>query len=391
MELDRRTLLVLSGGVMMAAGARPALAQAMASRRRILVIGAGIIGASIAYHLAKSGAQVTVIEKEKPTAGATRNSFAWLNAGAKQPLPYHHLNLLGILGWHRLQAEIGLDKLPLVWGGNISWTAGAAQAERARASVLRQRAWGYPVRLIDAAELKVLLPTVVPGPADSIAFSEVDGTVDPVLATEVLLAAAQQHGATVRFPAEVTGFEQAAGRVSRVRTTIGDLEADNVVLAAGLACQPLAALLNANVPVGTSLGVLAHSVKRPLTLPRLAYTPTAHIKQNPDGSFVTYATRGTPADAQGSRDEGEALLREAAGYVPEIRDAKLDYVTLGRRVLPRDGLPIVGPLPAVPNVYVAAMHSGMTMGPAIGQLVAIELLDGAQTEPLQPFRPDRFI
>ncbi len=395
MDIDRRTILALSGGAILAAGSRAALSQSVGTAppgrgRRVVVIGAGILGASIAYHIAKSGAHVTVIEKERPTAGATKDAFAWLNAAGKQPKAYGDLNTLGILGWHRLQAEIGVDKLPVQWGGNITWTDDAGRAERIRASILRQRSWGYPVTIIDPREFSLLLPSVHLGPADLISFSGIDGTVEPVQATLALLAAAERHGAVVKFPVAVTGFDVAGERVSKVRTSDGDLEADDVILAAGLGCEPLAAMVGANIPLRSSLGMIAHTVKRPTSLARIAYTPRAHIKQNPGGEFVTYSTLGTPFDAKGSPAEGEALLKVAAEYVPEIRDAKLDRVTLGHRVLPKDGLPIVGALPNVPNLYVAAMHSGMTMGPAIGQLVAVEVLDGAKTVPLEPFRPDRF-
>src|SRR5580698_2698888 len=91
-----------------------------ASPTRVVVIGAGILGASIAYHLAKRGAQVTVLEKTAPASGATGDSFAYLNASTKPSRPYYDLNLLGIAGWRRLQLEFG-GALPLQWGGAVYW------------------------------------------------------------------------------------------------------------------------------------------------------------------------------------------------------------------------------------------------------------------------------
>jgi len=77
-----------------------------AKQDRVVVAGAGIMGASIAYHLARRGANVTVLEKQQPGSGATRNSFAWLNATfSKQPRSYYELNLAGIAGWRRLSLE----------------------------------------------------------------------------------------------------------------------------------------------------------------------------------------------------------------------------------------------------------------------------------------------
>src|SRR5258707_9049645 len=87
---------------------------------RIVIVGAGIIGASIGYHLAKRGAQVTILEQVRPGAGATQNSFAWLNA-SKRPRPYYELNLMGIMGWRRLGVEMG-SELQIQWGGGVEWT-----------------------------------------------------------------------------------------------------------------------------------------------------------------------------------------------------------------------------------------------------------------------------
>jgi glycine/D-amino acid oxidase-like deaminating enzyme len=87
---------------------------------------------------------------------------------------------------------------------------------------------------------------------------------------------------------------------------------------------------------------------------------------------------------------GRKLLDGAGRFVPRLREADLDRVTLGFRVLPTDGQPIIGRIAAHPNVYVAAMHSGITLAPAIGQLTATELLDGVEVDLLAPYRLGRF-
>ena len=386
MIVNRRGFLMATGAMALAAQA----ARAASGSRRVVVIGGGIIGASIAYHLAKTGAKVTILDKTGPAAGATMCSFAWLNAGSKRPRPYHQMNLLGLLGWHQLQDELGIAALPVQWGGTVDWTAGAKEADQMRASIARQQAWGYPIRMIEPGDVTRLLPGITPGAIDAVSFSEVEGTVNPVIATRALLKAAQAHGAKLEFPVTVTGFDRIGGKVTRVLTSGGAIDCDEIVLAAGLDCQPLAAMLGANVPIETSLGVLAHTVPRPMALPRLAYAPGANIKQNPDGSYVTGASfAGTP-DVKGTREEGEALLATARRFVPAMRGARLDQVTLGRRVLPKDSFPIVGHLPRVENAYVAAMHSGMTQAPLIGQVAAVEILSRTKADLLDTFRPERF-
>ena len=124
----------------------------------IVIAGAGIIGASIAYHLAKRGAKVTVVEASQPGAGATGKSFGWINATfSKTPRSYFELNRLGIAGWRRLQQELN-DELQVQWGGSVAWFQPGDEADAFRQSVRRHQEWGYRARFIDEREIHRLLP-----------------------------------------------------------------------------------------------------------------------------------------------------------------------------------------------------------------------------------------
>src|SRR5579864_1510299 len=90
--------------------------KGFAKQDHVVIVGAGIMGASIAYHLAKRGAKVTILEKQRPGAGATEKSFAWINSFSKLPRSYYDLNLYGIAGWRRLSLEIA--DLHVQWGGS---------------------------------------------------------------------------------------------------------------------------------------------------------------------------------------------------------------------------------------------------------------------------------
>jgi glycine/D-amino acid oxidase-like deaminating enzyme len=91
-----------------------------------------------------------------------------------------------------------------------------------------------------------------------------------------------------------------------------------------------------------------------------------------------------------NREFGMGLLRNAQTFLDQINHAELEEVTLGYRVLPQDDLPVVGFARQCSNLYVAAMHSGMTMSPIIGQCAAMEILDGSDVDMLKPYRPARF-
>ena len=89
---------------------------------RVGVVGAGIVGCSIAWHLARAGAEVVIFEKRRPASGATSDSFAWINATFdKRPRSYFDLNVLGMLGYQELEAE--LKSLRVEWSGSVQWHA----------------------------------------------------------------------------------------------------------------------------------------------------------------------------------------------------------------------------------------------------------------------------
>ena len=237
--------------------------------------------------------------------------------------------------------------------------------------------------MIDESEISRLLPGVTPGPLGAALFSELEGTVDPVQATNVLLKKAQQFGAKVEYPCEVTGIGN-----GRIISSRGTVESGVLVIASGVDTPRLAQMAGIRVPLKNSPGLLAHTAPHARLLDRIALAPGANIKQNPDGRIVTGTDFGASAITEASREAGTALLKNAAQFLPKLKEASLETVTLGHRVLPEDGLPIVGFVS--PNLYIAAMHSGMTLAPIIGQVAATEILDGASVDLLTPFRLSRF-
>jgi glycine/D-amino acid oxidase-like deaminating enzyme len=126
----------------------------MASSQRCVVVGAGVLGASVALRLASAGCRVTLLEQDQPGRGTSRWSFAWLNSNDKAPRPYHDLNHAGIRAW----AELAPDLDGAAWyrpGGHIELATAGLQ-DRVR----RLSAWGYPARLTDPAEAGDLEPAL---------------------------------------------------------------------------------------------------------------------------------------------------------------------------------------------------------------------------------------
>src|SRR5262245_62132333 len=204
---------------------------------RVVVVGAGIVGASIAYHLARRQVAVTVLERHRPGAGASSHSFAWINAFGKEPYPYHDLNRRSVEAWRRfaqsLQADVGLQ-----WGGEMRWVCTATDAEALRQRIQQLQTWGYPNYLITAAELQQLEPSLVPGTVSAASVGPIDGHVEPVKVIDACLQQARNHGTIVYVETPVTGLRLAANgstirRVPAGQTARGGVVCDAVVLAAG--------------------------------------------------------------------------------------------------------------------------------------------------------------
>jgi glycine/D-amino acid oxidase-like deaminating enzyme len=384
--MHRRTLLQLFGGIAVS-GVRT-LAFQSAARNRIVIAGGGILGANIAYQLAKRGASVTLLEKAKPATGATANSFAWINAN-KQPQAYFNLSVLGIEAWRALHAELG-SELPIRWGGSLEWTTTAERAARHTEVMRRFQTWGYPVHLIDAKQLRALEPNVVPGAVVSATHAEIEGSADPVGATEVIMARAATAGAKIVYPAEVTGLDLANGRLRAVNTTNGDVDADVLVVACGVDTPKLAALAGLTVQLTRSPGILFHTAPQPPVIDRILLSPIGNVKQKPDGRIVTGLDFGPAPPEDATRERGEAFLEKMSAVVPRLSNAPIDKVTLGFRPLPKDSHPIVGFPEGRRDIYITVMHSGITLGPLIGRLAAMEILDAVRVDPLAPYRLERF-
>jgi glycine/D-amino acid oxidase-like deaminating enzyme len=164
---------------------------------RCVVIGAGVLGASVAARLASSGMQVTLLDQDQPGRATSRWSFAWLNSNDKAPRPYHDLNHAGICAWADLAPNLDGDAWYRPTGNVELATSDAGRAELA-ARVQRLTEWGYPARLIDAAEAAEIEPSLrPPAPGTAAAFFPGEGYLltGPLIAR--LVAHATSQGAQV--------------------------------------------------------------------------------------------------------------------------------------------------------------------------------------------------
>lgn len=368
---------------------------------RVVVVGAGIVGASIAYHLVRRRVAVTVLERQQPCAGASSHSFAWLNAFGKDPAAYHDFNRRSMDAWPRFARDLALD-VGLHWGGEMRWTCTPQDAEALRQRVRQLQAWGYPSRLIDAAEVCKLEPGLVPGPITAASRGDIDGQVEPARVIAACMQRVQEWGAAVHTNTPVTGMRLTSGatpRIQAVHTPRGEVACDAVVLAAGVDTTALASLAGLRIPQQESPGVVVRLAARPRVLqtvsvlhtpPLDAARPEIHIRQGTDGALMIGEGSQESLSRNDSQAHADELLARATHYLPALAGARAIPVPVGYRPMPLDELPVLGYTAPVPNLYIALMHSGVTLAPLVGELATLELIDGARVDVLAPYRPERF-
>lgn len=169
-----------------------------------------------------------------------------------------------------------------------------------------------------------------------------------------------------------------------------DLAADVIVVAAGVDTPRVAHMAGLSVPLKDSPGPLAHTTPLDRAVQRVVVGPGAHMKQQLDGRVVTGTSFGPSAITETSAEQGVRILSSSARFLPGLARAELEQVTLGWRPLPQDNYPIVGFASGAPQVYLAVMHSGVTLAPLVGRLVSMELLDDVRVELFEPYRLERF-
>lgn len=352
---------------------------------RVLVVGAGIVGASIAYHLARRGADVTVVEQNCPASGVTAKSFAWINVA--HGVATENLKLRGqaIADWRRVQSELG-DALRIDWNGALTWSDDPHTSETL---VRDHAARGFEVRLVERREIEALEPNLV-APPPCVAFAADEGALDPVATTDALIRAAQAHGAILRLTTPVSALIADGGRVTGIATTKETVAADIVVLAAGTATPALCKSLGLTIPVDVSPALLLKLSAPNGLLNRIVSSPQFELRQPSAGGMLAAEDYIDESAANGPAGIAQRTLAAIHSGVRGGAAVTLDEVTPGLRPMPRDGNPIVGFAPGIDRLYLATMHAGIILAPVVARLATGEILDDAKASDLEPYRPARF-
>jgi glycine/D-amino acid oxidase-like deaminating enzyme len=361
---------------------------------KAVVVGAGIVGTAVAYRLARAGVKTTVLDAGSVGGGTSATTFAWLNSNQKEPLEYHRLNAAGVGEHLALAGELGGASW-LHIDGNFEWVPGGDGLERLTSKVERLRGRGYLAELRSTAELRDLEPGLCPPPdVEAVAHYPLEGYADVLPLLGALVDRAGHAGVTVRTGRRVSALAYSGSRVTGVLAGSERVDADVVVCCAGRWTTELLASTGLQLPMQPTAGLICVTSPRRVQLRAVLHSPEVNLRPAGAGRVMLHADdvdANLEHDGEALRCLGEELLERAAAVLPALAGAALESAQVGIRSLPADGLPVVGGVDGLDSLYLVCTHSGVTLGPLLGRLVARELTMGEVDVRLAPFRPERLL
>jgi glycine/D-amino acid oxidase-like deaminating enzyme len=387
----------------------------------VLIIGGGIVGSATAYHLARRGASVTLLEADELASGATGRNLGYIWVHTRRLGPELELVMHLRRELDGLPDELD-DDFGLRTEGGLLYVHTEEQLTTLREFVERRQADGVDIRLIDGDEARSLAP-ILPDTVIGASYCPLDAQMESRRYVRAFAAAAGRAGARILEQTPVRSLERDGSRISRVVTDAETFTPGHVVVAAGVWTPDLLRQLGAEVPIHAMRLQIVQTTPMDRQLGPVLYGPAA-VKQylifRELPSFRPQAWANEAEDRHGKalleavcqRDDGSYLLGCAMDYpglvwepdlagvaliteslpaiMPALRQAGFARAWAGVLPFTTDNLPIIDALPDFDDVYVAAGHVfGNGAGPTTGRLLADMICGGEPMMDMTPFRADR--
>jgi glycine cleavage system aminomethyltransferase T/glycine/D-amino acid oxidase-like deaminating enzyme len=392
----------------------PAAASALPATARAVLIGAGIVGNSLVHHLARLGWTDLVLIDKGPLpnpGGSTGHASNFI-------FPADHSREMTALTLDSVRQDDELGVLTTCGGLEVARTE--ERMEELRRRMASAKSWGVePVSLVTPAEIKELVPYIDESVIIGGFYSPTVGVVDSLRAGTLMRERAQESGAlTVAANNEVLGIDVEGGRVKRVRTTKGDVEADTVVICCGVWSPRLARMAGASIPLTPAvhqmidIGPVPHfaDAKSAIENPIVRDMDT-NMYERQDGTGLevgSYAHRAilhdpeeipsieeaalSPTELPFTEDDFVEQMEHALELMPEIvgdESVGIKYAINGLLSLTPDGLPILGETPEVKGLWSGAAV-WVKEGPGVGRALAEWMVEGESEIDLQASDIARF-
>ncbi len=415
----------------------------MGDRPSVLVVGGGAIGLCTAYYLRRAGADVTLVDKNLCGSGASRGNAGWIVPSLSAPIPGPGLPLQTLRWLARADSPVHIrPRLDVEFGswlwrfwracGKRAQEAGllalanlnadtfhlfdrisadsvrfemrrtglvfaflnqrGAESELANMEWLRDQGYDLPNSALSGAALRELEPALSMNVHGGF-LVEPERHVDPGSFATGLAVRLREMGTVIHEHTCVRGFGRTAAKVTSVRTTVGELEADVVVLAAGAQTARLTKMVGHRVPMqpgkGYSFSIASQAPPR-----HALYLGEAKIGCSPlEGRTRIAGTMELPGDnVRLDMRRIDSMERSARQYLVEWPEGGATELWAGQRPLTPDGLPVIDRLGDLENTYVSTGHStlGITLAPSSGLALCQYVLEGQRPPVLSPFAFDRF-
>jgi glycine/D-amino acid oxidase-like deaminating enzyme len=339
----------------------------------VLVLGGGLVGSAVAYGLAREGASVTVVDQDDGGFRASRGNFGlvWIQGKGYGLTPYARWSRSSATRWPALAStlldETGVDVALRQPGGFHLCFSDDELAEREkRLSTLQAELGGdYPYQLLDARELRDLLPAIGPEVVGA-SYTPMDGHVNPLKLLRALHAGMQRRGVRLasgdgaeRIVPEAGGFVVHGKR--------GVWRAPRVVLCAGLGNRALAPQVGLHAPVAPNRGQVLVSER----VAPFLHHPTINVRQTDEGTVQF----GDSMEEVGYNDFTTThvlsnIAQRGVRAFPLLKNVRLVRTWVALRVYSSDGFPIYDESARHPGAFVVICHSGVTLAAAYVMCIA---------------------
>ncbi|WP_273888430.1 glycine oxidase ThiO [Rubrobacter naiadicus] len=363
----------------------------------VVVVGGGVVGCSVAYHAARRGARVVLLEAETVGSGASGAAAGMLAAQAEARGPDSFLDLLlESRKMHRkLGAELyevtGLDA-EYVWEGTLRVALSEAHAEDLSEALRWQREAGLSARWLDGAEVRELEPALSAGISGALYLPE-DGQVNSPRLVRALALAAARNRAEVSEGEPASGLIRQRNRIAGVRTARRKIAAGSVVVCGGVASGTLARHLGIRLPVAPVKGQILSVETTTPPITSNVWDEECYLVPKRDGRVIVGATEEPGTHDRRPTLGGVAGLAGAAiGLLPHLARRPFAGAWGGLRPGTPDGRPLIGPAGDPEGLLIATGHyrNGVLLAPITGDAVSALALGEQPAVDLSPFSPLRF-
>jgi glycine/D-amino acid oxidase-like deaminating enzyme len=354
---------------------------------QVAVIGAGVIGCSIAYYLARRGASVIVIESNDIGAGVSSATLGQVWVQRKEPAEYMELNLLS----SKLHAELAKTfdedvELRQYGGLSIYLDEASFQKQLGCMERLNQTSENHQARALTPVQARELEPDISSDIVGAI-FGPHDGEVNPIKLVFNLARNARKLGVSFLTHTPANRVNRDEGGVTGVDTPLGFICAKAVVVTAGINSAQLVEMLGIDMPMVSERGqiLVTEAIRKVLRY------PADNTRQMERGNILLGTTYETNIVDKTTSIEGtKKIAIDSVRRFPVLKNVNIIRHFAGVRALPKDGKPYLGAVKQIPGLYVATSHSGITLAPVHGKVISELIMDGKTDIPLENYRPDRF-